>query len=62
MSTARPPASPPHLSGERLRELDRLVAEALQRGEEETLPILGYGEISLVLAWPPPSRSTNSST
>jgi hypothetical protein len=56
VSTARAPASPPHLPGERLRELDRLVEEALRRGEEETLPILGYGEISLVLAWPPPSR------
>jgi hypothetical protein len=36
-----------------LRELDRLVRDALTRGDEAALPVLGYGEISLVLAWPP---------
>jgi hypothetical protein len=41
-----------HLPDAELRELDRLVEQALARGEEGTLPVLGYGEISLVLAWP----------
>jgi hypothetical protein len=40
------------LTDANLRELDRLVVEALARGEDESLPTLGYGEISLVLAWP----------
>lgn len=35
-----------------LRELDSLVEQALAGGEESRLPILGYGEISLVLGWP----------
>jgi hypothetical protein len=41
-----------HLPDAELRELDRLVEQALARGDESALPILGYGEISLVLAWP----------
>jgi hypothetical protein len=40
------------LSDERLRRLDDLVEEALASGDEQRLPILGYGEISLVLGWP----------
>lgn len=44
---------PPHLPDHDLQDLDRLVVKALRRGDEEALPILGYGEISLVLAWPP---------
>jgi hypothetical protein len=35
-----------------LRQLDELVEAALAAGDESALPILGYGEISLVLAWP----------
>jgi Family of unknown function (DUF6206) len=41
------------LSESELHELDRLVERALSSGDETGLPILGYGEISLVLAWPP---------
>ena len=41
------------LSGDDLRELDELVGRALGAGDETALPILGYGEISLVLGWPP---------
>jgi hypothetical protein len=41
------------LLDEALRGLDEEVEEALGAGDESTLPILGYGEISLVLAWPP---------
>jgi hypothetical protein len=35
-----------------LEALDALVDEALAAGREEELPVLGYGEISLVLGWP----------
>ena len=35
------------------RGLDRIVEESLASGEESRLAILGYGEMSLVLAWPP---------
>lgn len=35
-----------------LAALEELVGEALASGDEERLPVLGYGEISLVLAWP----------
>jgi hypothetical protein len=35
-----------------LEELDDLVERALAAGDEEGLPVLGYGEISLVLGWP----------
>ncbi|MGZ9018282.1 MAG: DUF6206 family protein [Allosphingosinicella sp.] len=35
-----------------LRRLDDLVEEALASGDEESLPVLGFGEISLVLGWP----------
>jgi hypothetical protein len=38
-----------------LGELDRLVERALSSGEEAGLPMLGYGEISMVLGWPPES-------
>jgi hypothetical protein len=37
---------------EALRELDRHVDRALAAGDESSLPLLGFGEISLVLAWP----------
>ncbi len=45
-------ASPGHLSDAALRELDELVADALERRDEAALPTLGHGEISLVLSWP----------
>jgi hypothetical protein len=35
-----------------LHQLDSLVEQALTSGEEGDLPVLGYGEISLVLCWP----------
>ena len=35
-----------------LRALDAAVDAALESGDEAGLPVLGYGEISLVLAWP----------
>ena len=35
-----------------LRHLDDLVERALASGDESELPVLGYGEISLVLCWP----------
>ena len=41
-----------NLADEELAELDRRVEEALRSGEESQLPVLGYGEISLVLGWP----------
>lgn len=41
------------LSDKNLRQLDDLVEEALSSGREGSLPILGFGEISLVLGWPP---------
>ncbi|MFN8112780.1 MAG: DUF6206 family protein [Solirubrobacterales bacterium] len=40
------------LGDDDLRSLDAIVDEALSSGEEERLPTLGYGEISLVLGWP----------
>lgn len=40
------------LGDDELRELEALVEEALGSGEEDRLPVLGYGEISLVLEWP----------
>lgn len=48
-----PSSSPPRLGDEELADLERLVGQALRSADEEALPILGYGEISLVLAWPP---------
>ncbi len=36
-----------------IRKLDRTVEEALATGDEGGLRVLGYGEISLVLGWPP---------
>jgi hypothetical protein len=47
------PGTAARLPDAALRELDRLVRDALARGDEGALPVLGYGEISLVLAWPP---------
>lgn len=41
------------LSEDDLRQVDDLVEEALSSGREESLPVLGFGEISLVLGWPP---------
>lgn len=40
------------LDDDELGALEALVGEALGAGDEERLPVLGYGEISLVLAWP----------
>ena len=36
-----------------LANLDELVRDALESGDSSTLPTLGFGEISLVLGWPP---------
>lgn len=41
------------LSEAELRELDERVEAALSTGDESGLPMLGYGEISMVLGWPP---------
>lgn len=41
------------LSDDELRRLEDLVEAALSSGDERGLPVLGYGEISLVLSWPP---------
>lgn len=41
------------LSDGDVRRLEDLVEEALSSGREEVLPMLGFGEISLVLGWPP---------
>jgi hypothetical protein len=40
------------LSDTDLQQLDSLVEHALASGDEGELPVLGYGEISLVLSWP----------
>jgi hypothetical protein len=42
----------PELPEAELDELDARVERALAAGSEDELPILGYGEISLVLGWP----------
>ena len=49
-TAARPVAA--GLSNEALRGLDEGVEAALEAGDESALPVLGYGEISLVLGWP----------
>ena len=46
---ARPTAE---LADGELRTLDTLVERALASGDESSLQVLGYGEISLVLGWP----------
>jgi len=40
------------LGDDELEALDSLVDEALAAGRDQELPVLGYGEISLVLGWP----------
>jgi hypothetical protein len=40
------------LSDEELERIETLVTEALESGDDGRLPVLGYGEISLVLGWP----------
>jgi hypothetical protein len=40
------------LGDSELRELESLVSDALAAGSESELEVLGFGEISLVLAWP----------
>ena len=52
-SAAAPRPLTAGLPDEALRGLDHDVEAALGGGDESALPILGYGEISLVLAWPP---------
>jgi hypothetical protein len=52
LSGGEPHPETEHLSDHELGALDRLVVEALARGDDESLPALGYGEVSLVLAWP----------
>jgi len=42
-------------TAESLAELERRVDDALRRGDESGLTVLGYGEITTVLAWPDPS-------
>ncbi|HGG58097.1 MAG TPA: hypothetical protein ENK31_09910 [Nannocystis exedens] len=42
---------PPKLSPDELVRLDQAVEAALQSGDESGLQILGYGEISSVIAW-----------
>jgi hypothetical protein len=49
-SPGRP--TPEDLPDAELRKLDGLVERALDLGEESQLAVLGYGEMSLVLAWP----------
>ena len=49
-----PPASE-DLGDADLRSLDALVEWALASDRQEDLPVLGFGEISLVLGWPPES-------
>ncbi|HQR28321.1 MAG TPA: DUF6206 family protein [Nocardioides sp.] len=41
------------VSEHELAALEARVHEALVQGEAGTLPVLGYGEITLVLGWPP---------
>ena len=50
-AAARPVAA--GLPDHALLSLDEQVEAALGAGDESALPILGYGEISLVLGWPP---------
>jgi Family of unknown function (DUF6206) len=50
-AAARPVAA--GLPDDALLRLDEQVEAALGAGDESALPILGYGEISLVLGWPP---------
>ncbi|MCB9753748.1 MAG: hypothetical protein H6713_27720 [Myxococcales bacterium] len=40
------------LAPESLERLERALAEALASGDESALAVLGYGEISCVVAWP----------
>ena len=44
---------PPGLADADLRRLEELVAASFASGRTDELPVLGYGEISLVLGWPP---------
>lgn len=43
----------PELSDAELARLEELVASSFASGRTDELPVLGYGEISLVLGWPP---------
>ncbi len=45
--------APRELPYAELAELEERVEHALESGDESGLAVLGYGEISLVLAWPP---------
>jgi Family of unknown function (DUF6206) len=51
-AASRSPATS-SLPDRELRELEGMVTRALAEGSESRLKVLGYGEISLVLAWPP---------
>jgi hypothetical protein len=53
-ASAQAPAPPraEALGRAELERLEELVQEALAAGTESRLAVLGYGEISLVLAWP----------
>lgn len=46
----------PEIPDEELEELEETVQSALRRGSGESLDVLGYGEITLVLGWPPGRR------
>lgn len=45
-------SEPPRLTDSELGDLHHLVETAMLSGEEDSLPVLGFGEISLILAWP----------
>jgi hypothetical protein len=45
-----PPFAPDEVD---LVSLDRAVREAIRVGDAGSLPVVGYGEISLAVAWPP---------
>lgn len=51
--TGRAPDPAARLSDGDLRRLEELVDGTLSSGSDGRLPVLGYGEISLVLGWPP---------
>lgn len=53
MNEGAPGLTAAELSDGELRRLEDLVEHALASGRDEDLPMLGFGEISLVLAWPP---------
>jgi len=51
-----PAVSAAMVGADELAELEGRVERALRAGDDEGLDVLGYGEISLVLGWPPGRR------